>query len=141
MHRDDSHVNQTPGVASEESSRTAPDSDARAVGAPTGAGAEAAEGIHSVNMVGTHQRSALEHRTTGRTVREGAARSGSEPIRKTWIHESGYGGKGGSPRTSSDEREPAEQDASRTQDAPRPSPGSPDPGAATTPIVVTELHE
>lgn len=50
-------------------------------------GNEAARGIHSDNMKGAE------------------TRPGSEPLkdRKT-EHESGYGGKGGDPKTSSDER-------------------------------------
>jgi len=78
---------------------------------PIGVGAEATEGIHDVDMVGGHERTGLGHRTTGRSVREGADRSGSEPLReRTWVHDSGYGGKGGKPRTSSEQREPAEKD-------------------------------
>ena len=82
---------------------------------PIGVGAEAAEGIHDADMVGGHMRTGLGHRTTGRSVREGAERSGSEPLReRASVHESGYGGKGGAPRTSSDEREVAEHDVSTT---------------------------
>jgi hypothetical protein len=91
---------------------------------PTGAGAEAAEGIHDVGMDGDHRRSGLEHRTTGRSFREGAERSGSEPLREsTWVHESGYGGKNGKPRTSSDQRERGEQESSA---APLPESALPD---------------
>ena len=53
----------------------------------TGAGAEAAEGIHS---------------SKGESAEE---RSGSEPLRhRETEHKSGYGGEKGEPKTSSDER-------------------------------------
>lgn len=55
--------------------------------APTGAGSEAAAGIHG---------------------------AGSEPlVGREVVHKSGYGGEGGRPRTSSDQRE----DASKQQPA------------------------
>jgi hypothetical protein len=69
----------------------------------TGAGSEAAEGIHGA---GTDRdqgdRSSVEERPTG-TDDE---RSGSEPLvdRET-EHRSGYGGAGGQPVQSSDKRE------------------------------------
>ena len=98
--------------------------DADAHMGPTGAGAEATEGIHDVGMVGGHKRSGLGHRVTGQSFREGAERSGSEPIREsTWVHESGYGGKSGQARTSSEQRERAEQGVSAT---PLPETGLPD---------------
>jgi hypothetical protein len=53
----------------------------------TGAGNEAARGIHERNRKGSPQR------------------PGSEPLRdRDSEHEPGYGGEGGSPRTSSDQR-------------------------------------
>jgi hypothetical protein len=97
---------------------------------PTGAGSEAAEGIHGSGIELMGERSALDSRDTGRSFRAGADRAGSEPlVDRDWVHESGYGGKGGAPRTSSDQREPEERasgvslvDASEAIDAHPPSP-------------------
>lgn len=110
-----------------DSTNTASENSADTPRGPIGVGAEAAEGIHDVDMVGGHERSGLGHRTTGRSFREGAERSGSEPLReRSWNHESGYGGKGGEPRTSSEQRELAEQDVSVTPVAEtRPSENNP----------------
>ena len=78
-----------------------------------GMGADAAE---EINDMGTHiegERSGLDDRHTGHSFREGAERAGSEPLTgRTWLHESGYGGRGGEPRTSSDHREESEQESS-----------------------------
>lgn len=78
---------------------------------PTGMGGEAAEGIDGM---GTHiegERSSLDDRKTGHSFREGAERAGSEPLcTGGWVHESGYGGRGGEPRTSSEQREESEQE-------------------------------
>lgn len=53
----------------------------------TGSGSEAARGIHSANQGGN------------------SAKPGSEPLeRREAEHKSGYGGEGGAPRTSSDQR-------------------------------------
>jgi hypothetical protein len=71
----------------------------------TGAGAEAAEGIHSADgSKDPGERTALESQPTG-TSADGD-RSGSEPLvdRET-EHRSGYGGSGGKPVRSSDQRE------------------------------------
>lgn len=76
----------------------------------TGAGAEAAEGIHSTDERKPQDRSALEDVDTGRSRLDEATdeRAGSEPIGREREHVSGYGGKGGEPKTSSDQREPNE---------------------------------
>lgn len=76
----------------------------------TGAGAEAAEGIHSTDQREAQDRSALEDVDTGRSRPDEATveRAGSEPIGREREHVSGYGGKGGGPKTSSDQREPNE---------------------------------
>ena len=72
---------------------------------PIGVGSEATEGIHNVDMKGAHKRTGLEHRPPGTPP-------GSEPMReRAWVHESGYGGKSGKPRTSSDAREAAEKNS------------------------------
>jgi len=78
---------------------------------PIGVGSEAAEGLHDVDMKGTHERTGLEHRTPGSQV-------GSEPLReREWNH----GGRGGKPKTSSDLREAGEQNAAPNS-APKPPP-------------------
>jgi len=65
--------------------------------AGTGAGAEAAQGIQSAQQDGGTAPEGAKQRD--------AARSGSEPLgERAAEHESGYGGKDGAPRTSSDER-------------------------------------
>lgn len=82
---------------------------------PTGAGSEAAAGIRGAGVGKLGGRSTTP-RETGRSHRAGAERAGSEPlIGRDVIHKSGYGGEGGKPRTSSDQREPAagQQPASR----------------------------
>jgi len=72
--------------------------------ANTGAGSEAAEGIHSAQgQKQPHEKSAVErkHGEPGRG--EGAGLSGSEPLRhRETEHKSGYGGEQGEPRESSD---------------------------------------
>jgi len=74
---------------------------------PLGAGSEAAEGIHGLGTTaGSDAHTALEGRSTGVSVRDGANRAGSEPLLERSVeHKPGYGGEGGAPRTSSDERE------------------------------------
>ncbi len=85
--------------------------DAPTHGTPTGAGSEAAEGIHDIGSRPDGDLSGLDSRVTGRSVRDGIDRSGSEPLNgREWIHESGYGGKGGKPRISSDQREDSERE-------------------------------
>ena len=71
----------------------------------TGAGAEAAEGMHSTKGRSPQERSGVEraHGEPGRG--EGAGLSGSEPLRhRETEHKSGYGGEGTDPKTSSDQR-------------------------------------
>ena len=60
---------------------------------PTGAGAEAARGINTVS---------------GEKREETGKAKGSEPLSKhtEQVHKPSYGGEGGKPRTSSDQREP-----------------------------------
>jgi hypothetical protein len=74
---------------------------------PLGSGSEAAEGIHGLGTTaGPDASTALESRSTGVSVRDGAKRAGSEPLLERSVeHRPGYGGEGGAPRTSSDERE------------------------------------
>ena len=71
----------------------------------TGAGAEAAEGLHSTKGRRPEERSGVEraHGEPGRA--EEAGLSGSEPLRhRETEHKSGYGGEGTEPKTSSDQR-------------------------------------
>ena len=71
---------------------------------PTGAGAEAAEGIHGKpeerdGRRDPSDRTSLENRDGGRE----AERSGSEPLESnSQDHQSGYGGRAGSPKQSND---------------------------------------
>jgi hypothetical protein len=82
----------------------------------THAGAEAAEGMKAVSG----QRGGEATRSTKDGVRppakpaaEPMQHPGSEPLEeRTMEHESGYGGKGGEPRTSSDQRESTDSDGS-----------------------------
>ncbi len=72
-------------------------------GRPTGAGAEASEGIHGAK--GGRDEKAKS--SVGEDRAAGDAKKGAEPLDKghTTEHRSGYGGSGGTPVTSSDERE------------------------------------
>lgn len=82
----------------------------------THAGAEAAEGMKAVSG----QRGGEATRSTEGEVREPAKPAadkmqhpGSEPLEeRTMEHESGYGGKAGKPRVSSDQRESTDDDGS-----------------------------
>lgn len=130
------HRVRTEGLASEAAKEAAdgtPTNDVAADKSPTGMGAEAAEGINDMDTRVQGERSGLDSRVTGRSFRAGADRSGSEPlVNRGWVHESGYGGKGGEPRISSDQREDSER---RTSQAPtrriEPTPG--DVAIPTTP--------
>lgn len=83
---------------------------------PTHAGAEAEEGMKSVSG----QRGGEATRSEPGAVREPPKQSadtmkhpGSEPLEeRTMEHESGYGGKGGKPRVSSDQRESTDEKGS-----------------------------
>lgn len=67
----------------------------------TGAGAEAAEGLHSTEGRDPHDKSAIESENAGNNNE----RSGSEPLQhRDAEHKSGYGGQQGQPKTSSDQR-------------------------------------
>lgn len=71
----------------------------------TGAGAEAAEGMHAGEGRSQHDKSALTNKATGRSGTGDEERIASEPMDRTKEHKGSYGGEGGSPRTSSDQRE------------------------------------
>ena len=82
----------------------------------THAGSEAAEGMKAVSG----ERGGEATRSDKGAVREPSKHSadtmkhpGSEPLEeRSMEHESGYGGKGGEPRVSSDERESTDDDGS-----------------------------
>ena len=81
--------------------RSAPTDDRES----TGAGSEAAEGIHSTKSRPETERSGVEHAHGEPGRGEGAGLSGSEPLRhRETEHKSGYGGEKGEPKTSSDQR-------------------------------------
>ena len=71
----------------------------------TGAGAEAAEGMHATDGRSQKDKSALNNKATGREGSGEQDRNASEPMDRTKEHKGSYGGEGGSPRTSSDQRE------------------------------------
>lgn len=129
------------GLASDavkDAAEGTPTIDVAADKRPTGMGAEAAEGINDMGTPVLGERSGLDSRETGRSFRAGADRSGSEPlVDRGWVHESGYGGKGGEPRVSSDQREDSER---RTSQSPtrriEPTPG--DVAIPTTPELNVE---
>ena len=74
-----------------------------------GAGSEATAGVHAdqpptegADAAGTDGTDAV----TGRGAEGSADRAGSEPLGREREHKPSYGGVGGKPRTSSDQREP-----------------------------------
>jgi hypothetical protein len=75
----------------------------------TGVGSEASEGMHDAQQGGERSEedsTGLSGQETGRSTRDGGKRAGSEPLSEEGDqHRSGYGGAGGAPVTSSDERE------------------------------------
>jgi hypothetical protein len=96
-----------------------------ASGAPKslGGGAEAAEGVHGLQQNDAGASGGGDRPTTQRTggsdvSTDGASaadRSGSEPLPRNREHAPSYGGAGGAPRTSSDQREPADSRGDRGQ--------------------------
>lgn len=67
--------------------------------AQAGMGSEASEGVHGAQQEGSSD-------VQGGTDEQSGDRSGSEPLAgRKMEHKSGYGGEGGAPRTSSDQRE------------------------------------
>jgi hypothetical protein len=75
----------------------------------TGAGSEASEGMHNAKSEGERPQddpTGLSSQATGQSTREGSRRAGSEPLTEEGKqHRSGYGGAGGKPVTSSDQRD------------------------------------
>ena len=81
-------------------------SDRTTSGGPTGAGAEAAEGTHGAMQDRTPSKNSGVDAAVDQNADKDNARRGSEPLTgRDREHVSGYGGKGGEPRTSSDQRE------------------------------------
>ena len=86
----------------------------RGRGRSTGAGAEASEGIHGASSrrgessrTSTTNARGGSRETSSSSTRSTKDRSASEPMRGSeQQHVSGYGGAGGTPKTSSDQREP-----------------------------------
>ena len=82
----------------------------------TGAGAEAAEGMKSVSGQRGGEPTKSDKGAVSPPAKPSAdkmAHPGSEPLQQREMeHESGYGGKGGEPRTSSDKRETTGKDGS-----------------------------
>ena len=74
-------------------------------GKATGAGAEASEGMHATGGQSQHDKTALDSKITGREGSGEEERKGSEPMDRNKEHKGSYGGEGGSPRSSSDQRE------------------------------------
>ncbi len=95
-----------PPGAIEGSIMEGEDGDERTEGSEqhtTGAGAEAAEGLHATEGRNQHDKSAVTNKQVGR---DGSGiRAGSEPIDREQEHKGSYGGEGGEPRRGSQERE------------------------------------
>ncbi|MGH7665549.1 MAG: hypothetical protein ACRENI_14860 [Gemmatimonadaceae bacterium] len=89
-------------------------STSKAGGRPTGSGAEAAEGIHNKGRAAANRERKQEARHGVDAGRDQPNETpptqvGSEPLEeRNTEHKSGYGGEGGKPKTSSDERPPGE---------------------------------
>ena len=75
-----------------------------------GAGSEAARSTHARQGQDTSTGSGPDEKESGGSSRGGAERLGSEPLGRDREHKGSYGGEGGSPRTSSDTREPRKPD-------------------------------
>ena len=79
---------------------------------PTGAGAEAAEGLHAHEKGRTGERDERDNSSlTDRPTGNDGERKGSEPLTESEQHRSGYGGDAGMPK-----RGYGESDASRGAD-------------------------
>ena len=75
--------------------------NSRGAARPTGMGSEASEGVH-----GADGRDESDTSSVAGDRGEGAkGRKGSEPMDRNQEHRSGYGGSGGAPVSSSDQRE------------------------------------
>ena len=94
-------------------------------GQSTGAGAEAAEGVHSMD-----EREPTRNSGASRGAAAGGeGERGSEPLAgRNREHRSGYGGAGGNPVSSSDQREPNEPTGKAGNAGDSGSAGKPDAG-------------
>jgi hypothetical protein len=82
-----------------------PDATGGAESRSTGAGSEAAEGMHAVDGRDESSQTSLDDRETGRTGDGERDRSASEPLTgRKHEHQSSYGGAGGEPREGANER-------------------------------------
>ena len=81
-------------------------SSAKGGGQSLGAGSEASRGTHEKQGMDASTGSGGDE---GGSPRGGSERLGSEPLGRDREHLSGYGGKGGAPKTSSDKREPTSE--------------------------------
>lgn len=123
MLRKNSRGRKVHAVPSDESQKKTSDGPVPALGGPTSAGGEAATGSRDPAAVSERKRRELDSKTKGGSARKSATRPVADPRReRTWVHESGYGGKYGQPRTSSDQRETAEQDLAVTKPPKTPPP-------------------
>ena len=92
--------------------QTPPDQDdsRRSTTGSLGAGSEATAGVHADQGGGGEGANASApagtDAVTGRGAEGSADRAGSEPLERDREHKPSYGGEGGKPRTSSDQREP-----------------------------------
>ncbi len=77
--------------------------DQKGGGQSLGAGSEASRGTHEKQGTDASTGSGGDE---GGSPRGGSDRLGSEPLGRNREHLSGYGGKGGAPKESSDKREP-----------------------------------
>jgi hypothetical protein len=71
-----------------------------------GAGAEAAAGLHAQQGQSDAGAQQAQNADARPASAQGTDRSGSEPLERDREHKPSYGGEGGAPRTSSDNREP-----------------------------------
>jgi hypothetical protein len=61
--------------------------------------------MHATDGRSPHDKSGVTNRATGREGSGERERTASEPMDRTKEHKGSYGGEGGEPRTSSDQRE------------------------------------
>lgn len=116
-------------------------------GKSLGMGGEAAETLHAVQQTDADEGAASQQNTaaTGRGEGEsGVDRAGSEPLGRQREHVPSYGGMGGVPRVSSDQREPADPEGDANvgggHGGPPPTPAHGQPGGqadATDPAYPT----
>ena len=94
-------------IFEEDGGERAPDAATAADSSDTGAGGEAAEGLHSAQQErdeGEKSATPASDQADG-MERKGTERKGSEPLTERGQHKGSYGGEGGEPRVSSDQRE------------------------------------